>query len=316
MKKTLIALAALAATASFAQSSVTLYGLANIGFASTNGAATAMTGGPNGTDSNWGIKGSEDLGGGLAANFNFEAGFKPDTGNADNTASQTFQRTSWVGLSSKTLGEVRLGRQYTVGLYGSIGTMPSTYVDSALAVGLGFNGMGSRTNNQIQYISPAFNGFSVRASTQLAGDTTSATTSTAADTANSAKNNELGLAYANGPITANLTGANVDTAGVKTSPWGANVSYNFGSFSATLGYADKNNTAKDKGTVVKVNVPMGAHALFAGYAKNSTSKVDAYELGDYYSLSKRTKLYAVYGNGNTATAASGKRIGVGVAHSF
>ncbi len=310
MKKTLIALAAVAATgAAFAQSSVTLYGKANIGFQSTNGSKTAMVGGPDGSDSRWGFKGTEDLGGGLSANFTFEAGFKPDTGTVDNTASQTFQRQSWVSLASKSLGEVRLGRQYTVGLYGSIGTMPSTYSDPALAVGLGFNGMGSRSNDQIQYRSTSFNGFSVMASTQLAADTTQAATA-------AAKNNEFGLAYANGPLTANLTGANVtSTTGVKTSPIGANATYNFGVASATLGYVDTDSAA-GKGTVVKANMPMGSHALFAGYAKNSTTKVDAYELGDYYSLSKRTKLYAIYANGNTATAASGKRVAVGLTHDF
>ena len=313
MKKTLIALAALAATASFAQSSVTLYGKANIGFQSTNGSKTALVDQPDGSGSRWGVKGSEDLGGGLSANFQFESGFNANDGTNDKAATDNyaFQRASWASLKSASLGEVRLGRQYTVGFDGSIGTMPSTYADSALAVGLGFNGMGSRTSNMIKYISPAFNGITVSGSTQLDGNTTGAATAVA-------KISELGLAYANGPLTANVTGANVSALGsvAATSPWGANATYNFGSFSATLGYADKNNTAKDKGTVVKVNAPMGAHALWAGYAKNTTSKVDAYELGDYYSLSKRTKLYAIYANGNTATATSGKRVAVGVTHDF
>jgi len=330
MKKSLIALAVLAASgASFAQSSVTLYGLANIGIQSTNGSKTALTGGADGSDSRWGIKGTEDLGNGLSANFTFEAGFKPDTGNLDNvgastttaagsplaytttnTASQTFQRQSWISLASKSLGEVRVGRQYTVGFNGSIGLMPSTYVDSSLAVGLGFNGMGSRSNDQIQYRSPVFGGLTVLASTQLAGDTSALATPLA-------KQNELGLAYANGPLTANLTTASVTSdAGVKTSPMGVNASYNFGAFSAHVGYVDKDNSAKDKGAVAKITMPVGNNALFVGYAKNSTSKVDAYEIGDFYSLSARTKLYALYGNGNTATATSGKRIAFGVSHSF
>jgi predicted porin len=311
MKKSLIALAALAASSAFAQSSVTLYGLANIGFQSTNGSKAALTGGADGSDSRWGFRGTEDLGGGLSANFTFEAGFKPDTGTVDNTASQTFQRQSWISLASKDLGEVRLGRQYTVGFYGSIGTMPSTYTDPALAAGLGFNGMGSRTNDQIQYRSTSFGGFSVLASTQLAGDTTQAATA-------AAKNNELGLAYTNGPLTANLTTASVtSTTGVKNSPVGANATYNFGSFAATLGYVDT-DSAKGKGTVAKINVPVGSHALYVGYAKNDTTKADAYELGDFYSLSKRTRLYALYANGNGtgAAAANGKRVALGVTHAF
>ena len=317
MKKTLIALAALAATASFAQSSVTLYGKANVGFQSTNGSKTAVVDQPDGSGSRWGIKGTEDLGGGLAANFTLESGVMINNGTNDksSTNNYAFQRQSWMGLSSTTLGELRIGRQYTVGFNGSIGTMPSTYSDPALAVGLGFHGMGSRTNDQIQYRSPVFNGFQIQGSTQLASNTTEAAASTDG-LYPAAKNNELGLAYANGPITANVTGANVtSTAGVKTSPWGANATYNFGVASATLGYVDT-NAAAGKGYVAKVSMPVGANALFAGYAKNSTTKVDAYELGDYYSLSKRTKLYAIYANGNTATAASGKRVAVGVTHDF
>ncbi len=308
----MFALAALAATASFAQSSVTLYGLANIGIQSTNGSKAAVTGGADGSDSRWGMRGTEDLGGGLSANFTFEAGFKPDTGNADVQSSvQTFQRQSWVSLASKSLGEVRLGRQYTVGFFGSIGTMPSVYVDSALATGLGFNGTGSRNSDQIQYRSNKFGGFSFMASTQLAGDTSALATP-------AAKTNELGLAYANGPLTANLTTANVTAAnGTKTSPMGANATYNFGSFSAMLGYIDT-DSAKGKGYVAKAYMPVGANNLFIGYAKNDTTKADAYELGNFYSLSKRTRLYALYANGNGtgATATNGKRYSFGVTHAF
>jgi len=311
MKKSLIALAALAATASFAQSSVTVYGKANIGFQSTNGSKTALVDQPDGSGSRFGFRGTEDLGGGLKANFTLESGFNLNNGtnDKDSATNQQFQRQSWAGLSSATLGEVRMGRQYTVGFNGSIGTMPSTYSDPALAVGLGFHGMGSRTNDQIQYRSPVFSGFQVQLSTQLAANTTDAATK-------AAKNIEFGLVYANGPLTANLTGANVtSTTGVKTSPIGANATYNFGVASATLGYVDT-DSAKGKGYVAKANVPVGAHSLFVGYAKNDTTKVDAYELGDYYSLSKRTKLYAIYANGNTATAASGKRVPVGLTHDF
>ena len=128
----------------------------------------------------------------------------------------------------------------------------------------------------------------------------------------------------------NLTTAQVTATStlVAAKPWGANASYDFGVAKATLGYVDTNRTGTTsstqatagKGYVAKVNVPMGNNALFAGYAKNSTTRATAYELGDYYSLSKRTKLYAVYGNGSddmsTSAKTNGKRIGVGVTHDF
>lgn len=311
--------------AAIAQSTVTLSGKLNVGIQSTNGSKAAMTGGADGSDSRLIFRGTEDLGGGLKANFHLETGFKPDTGNLDNagavktvagtpdpsstaTASQLFQRQAWGGLSGG-FGEVRAGRQYTLGFFGSIGSMPSTYTDPALAVGLGFSGMGSRNNDQIQYWSPTMGGAQVRVSTQLAGDTTDASTK-------AAKSNEFGLSYTAGPLTANFTTASVtSTTGTKTSPMGIYGAYNFGAFAAHLGYVDKDDAA-NKGTVAKVTMPMGANTLFAGMAKNSTSKADAYEVGNFYALSKRTRVYALYANGSAETAANGKRVSFGLDHNF
>lgn len=59
----------------------------------------------------WGLRGSEDLGGGLAAVFVLEGGFNVDDGTTT-LASRTFGRQSLVGLSSKTWGTLTLGRQY------------------------------------------------------------------------------------------------------------------------------------------------------------------------------------------------------------
>jgi predicted porin len=308
MKKTLIALAAVAATgAAFAQSTVTLSGKLNVGIQSTNGSKAAMTGGADGSDSRLIFRGTEDLGGGLKANFHLENGFKPDTGNFD-SATQLFQRQAWGGLSGG-FGEVRAGRQYTLGFFGSIGSMPSTYTDPALAVGLGFSGMGSRNSDQIQYWSPTMNGAQLRVSTQLAGDTSGAATA-------ATKTNEFGLSYTAGNLSANLTTANVTTAaGVKSSPMGIYGAYNFGSFAAHLGYVDKDDAA-NKGVVAKVTMPMGANTLFAGYSENSTSKADAYEVGNFYALSKRTRVYALYANGSVKTAANGKRVAIGLDHNF
>jgi len=112
MKKTLIALAALAAGTAFAQSSVTMYGQLDIGYslhqtgAGTSGANNnvAMNSGFHGP-SRMGIKGSEDLGGGLKANFDLQTG---DLG-LDTGGTFAFKREGWVGLSSSQLGAVRLG---------------------------------------------------------------------------------------------------------------------------------------------------------------------------------------------------------------
>jgi predicted porin len=96
MKKSLVALAVLAASgAAMAQSSVTLYGIADLWFgtANTDNGTTSLSqtllesGGVNG--SRWGLKGSEDLGGGLKANFDLQQGIRLDDG------SGTSLRNGW-----------------------------------------------------------------------------------------------------------------------------------------------------------------------------------------------------------------------------
>jgi len=162
MKKSLFALAALGvfASAAQAQSSVTLYGILDTAVGtvsnqynidptfpasvnpfsktkSTNSATGMFNGGIQ--DSRWGLRGSEDLGGGLKANFQLESGLNLPTGQLNNAAQalasaggsgaqsypnvlnssanssldgQLFNRTAWVGLSDSKLGEIRVGKTY------------------------------------------------------------------------------------------------------------------------------------------------------------------------------------------------------------
>ena len=126
MKKSLVALAALAvAGVASAQSSVTLFGIVD---AAVQGVSTSYTnplGNSGPRASQWGLtnsgynssrlgfRGTEDLGGGLAASFWLEAGLSNDTGAAGSTSTTTglFNRRSTVSLSGG-FGELRLGRDY------------------------------------------------------------------------------------------------------------------------------------------------------------------------------------------------------------
>jgi len=129
MKKTLIvaAVAASFATAANAQSSVTLYGLIDAGFTYVNNEAAPNTakgsaaafrlssGNLNG--SRWGLRGTEDLGGGMKAIFTLESGFSMGNGQAlqgqNGSASGTeFGRQAFAGISTAQFGTVTLGRQY------------------------------------------------------------------------------------------------------------------------------------------------------------------------------------------------------------
>lgn len=299
MKKSLVALAAFAAVGmASAQSSVTLYGVANVGFGGGTGQDFQMMDQPDGTGSRFGLKGTEDLGGGLKANFLLENGFFINNGALDNTSNKLFQRQSWMSLSGG-FGELRMGRQYTVGFDTSIWLIPSTRASAVLRTGLGFNGMGSRNDNMIKYISPNFSGFSVEGSYQLKNNT-----QPAPNTA------ELALSYGNGPIKANLLATKVQ--GLSTG-WALNGAYNFGQFAVNAGYIDAPGNGTARGFHLGVGGTFGAVNPWINVARNTEASRTGVDLGVNYALSKRTRLYAVYGRINNP----GSNIyGLGVAHSF
>jgi GBP family porin len=104
----------MAVATAHAQSSVTLYGLIDGGITYTNNQSghsdwAETSGNING--SRWGLRGNEDLGGGLAAIFTLENGFNINSGTLGQNG-RMFGRQAFVGLSSKQYGAVTLGRQY------------------------------------------------------------------------------------------------------------------------------------------------------------------------------------------------------------
>jgi len=120
MKKTLIVGAVIAAftTAAAAQqaSSVTLYGIADINVAQSETHAGATITGidqvPNPRGSRFGMRGSENLGGGLRAIFQLEAALSLPNGETT-ASSQLFNRHAWVGIAGG-FGELTFGRQETL----------------------------------------------------------------------------------------------------------------------------------------------------------------------------------------------------------
>lgn len=116
MKKQLFAayLACSAAAPAMAQSSVTLYGVLDEGLNYTNNVGghnqfALESGFPHG--SRWGLKGIEDMGGGLKALFQLESGFVVDNGRSAQ-GGLLFGRQAYVGVSSDRFGAVTAGRQY------------------------------------------------------------------------------------------------------------------------------------------------------------------------------------------------------------
>jgi predicted porin len=131
MKKSLLAVAAIGAFASAAQaqSSVTVYGILDVGFISTNNKQANNTIATNGgtvansttsqfgqnaeSTSRLGFKGMEDLGGGLSAFFTIETAIAPQTQNAIQSNVSTSNRQTFAGLKKNGLGEFAIGTQYT-----------------------------------------------------------------------------------------------------------------------------------------------------------------------------------------------------------
>lgn len=107
----LLSLAAAPLVAS-AQSSVTVYGIADVFVEWADGGNGGITRVESGgiAQSRLGFLGSEDLGGGLKAQFNLESGFAFDTGQ---TGASFWSRQAWVGLASPDWGAIKLGHQYT-----------------------------------------------------------------------------------------------------------------------------------------------------------------------------------------------------------
>ncbi|MGA0609144.1 porin [Caldimonas sp. KR1-144] len=127
MKRTLIAAAALALSAGAVQAqNVTLYGLIDAGVERLDHVGAGddtlyrMPTIAGSAASRWGLRGSEDLGGGLKAVFTLESGFGADSG-VMQQGNRLFGRQAFVGLSSDW-GTVSLGRQYSMLLLGSLST--------------------------------------------------------------------------------------------------------------------------------------------------------------------------------------------------
>ncbi|SEC70819.1 Outer membrane protein (porin) [Burkholderia sp. WP9] len=115
---TLVALAGTFCAAAHAQSSVTLYGTLDTGLdyisnqkAGTGGKSNWMMESGNVSTDRWGLRGNEDLGGGLSAIFDLENGFNIDSGKFSNGGDE-FGRQAWVGIASTQWGSVTMGRQY------------------------------------------------------------------------------------------------------------------------------------------------------------------------------------------------------------
>ncbi|RDV00676.1 porin [Trinickia dinghuensis] len=166
MKKSLLALATLGAFActAHAQSSVTLYGVIDAGIAYTNNVGAQhnfFTSSGNLQGSRWGLRGAEDLGGGLKAIFVLENGFNVFNGTLGQGGDE-FGRQAYMGLSTSRFGTVTLGRQYdsVVDYTGplEVGSQWGSYF-AAHPADLDNMNNTNRVNNSIKFTSANYAGF-------------------------------------------------------------------------------------------------------------------------------------------------------------
>ncbi|HEY1101790.1 MAG TPA: porin [Burkholderiaceae bacterium] len=176
MKKSLVALAVMAAAgAAYAQSSVTLYGILDVGYTRNGGSlasASGLSNSTNGLGSRLGFRGVEDLGGGLKAGFVLETGVANDSGAGNinpSTNNQTgsavggslqFGRLSYVNLAGR-FGEIRLGRDVNASYYNDVLYDPfgGLSVAAGMNTAAGLRTIGTvnllRSSNAISYFLPS-----------------------------------------------------------------------------------------------------------------------------------------------------------------
>lgn len=172
MKKTILAalLMPVLAVPAYAASNVTLYGVVDTGLGYEQWKGSDLKGGAEKQSrfglydqgwmgNRWGLMGSEDLGGGLKANFMLESGFDLSDGNM--RQNRLFGRQATLGLSGESWGRVDLGRQTTVtSLYVAGVASPFGGNGYQYGVGAAFNAANTvRYDNMLAYQSPEFSGF-------------------------------------------------------------------------------------------------------------------------------------------------------------
>ena len=239
MKKTLVALAALATVgAAFAQSTVTLYGkidwtiqnqtqsVAGVKTAIGNSGMQVNSAGLSG--SRWGMKGSEDLGGGMKAVFDLQSGFAIDSG-ASAQGGLLFGRQAYAGLSGG-FGTLTAGRQYSPidtvwGTYDGQGYTTNSAMNYAwnggpyalgntgqAALAAGIHAEPGRINNSLLYTTPAMGGFQAQFMYAPGENKSSANGQSAG-----AYSGFL-VGYANGPLGVHLGYENIKTTLVSHLP--------------------------------------------------------------------------------------------------
>jgi general bacterial porin, GBP family len=293
----------------FAQNSVTLYGQIDTGLAYATHVGDGGQSVIKAQDSilgvsSFGLKGSEDLGGGVKTIFNLQLGFNPSDGKYDNPNDQGFDRNAYVGLSSNA-GTVTVGHQWDLNddwLVGSV--FGCGYNSGAPFKFHEFDALSEYYNNSIKYVTPTVGG--------LQGAVFYAVGGVAGDFTQGSVLN-LGVRYTLASLYVAATYDQEDsssTSGAKYKLATLGAQYTFGQLRTRLGYSHADITGvgtfesiisqpAQNANLVEAGVDYTFNAAFtlSGdylYKNNSTfsNHTSEYRLLAAYSLSKRTQLIA------------------------
>jgi predicted porin len=263
-------------SAAHAQNSVTLYGVVDdgISYIHNSGAQSSqwkMSAG-NLSGDRWGIKGSEDLSGGLVAIFRLESGFDINSGQPANN-NRLFGRLAIVGLASKQYGTLSLGRQYdpvtdvvqpiTADNYSGVFAPPGdidNYDDSA------------RFDNAVKWTSPNWSGATLEAMYALGG---------VADSVASGQTWSAGASFNAGSLTAAAGFLHVDNGNARTATRGTTTADSFFNSPVNLAYASASGI-----NIIRVGAQYVAGSITAGgaysYTQYSSDAASAFRGSEHF----------------------------------
>lgn len=356
MKKTLIALAAVAAAgAASAQSQVALFGIVDIAVQYGTGEANDRLGmtANNYNASRIGFRGTEDLGGGLSAGFWLEAGFQPDDGTGQASSVNNLVNTTVGGLSFNRrstisltggFGEIRVGRDIlpyfwnntTFDPFGGLGVGASqAYVGGYLGAFAGAS-TNVRASNSIHYFLPRNIGGFYGQAAYFMGESMQ----TGGVTEDDGSGYGVRLGYAAGPFDIAAAYGNSELSTGDITAWNVGGSWNFGMAKAFAYYTFvENDTAAREGTgwLIGASAPVGTGEIRAAYSQSELEGVGTaptaqkIALGYVHNLSKRTAIYTNVAHvrnddGGTTALAGASNVGfanenstgfdIGIRHAF
>ena len=341
MKKSLVALAVLGG-ASFmiptmpvmAQSSVTLYGVADagVGKAKVDGDRKVhmiSSGTMNNGTSRMGLRGVEDLGGGLKVGFNFESGLSLRNGGTGQSGGQFWSRQAnvWIG---GPWGTFQMGRALVPSFFAADTWELTDYANYSVVGNVyGFGSDIHRRSGMFVYKSPDLAGFSGQVSYQTKADNEYDGTLLNPITGERARDTnhwDVALMYNNGPI---HVGASANKSKHHTTDYSVGGKYSLAMFDIAASYNSARAYNGRRGFTVGGKFHTGPFSVTLDVARDTKvafgKKRTSAMLEGKYALSKRTFVYAAYlrapvtnpaGVGTISYNQSTNNYGIGLRHNF